>query len=212
MKNQCQNLTKMQRNKLLKLLQKIEDLFDVTLGAQKIYLVDFKLKQDKKPICSIPYPVPKVHEEIFKKEVERLVLLGFLKIANDSEQGSPSFSQPKPKTNQLRFLSYFISLNKQLKCKPYPMPNINEMLLKLEGFQYVASLDLNMVYYHIQLRDNESNLCTIILHWGDIVTNVYQWDLITDQTFYNRKLMTYFIDLILSVRTYIDELLVLTKR
>ena len=29
------------------------------------------------------------------------------------------------------------------------MPKINEMLLKLEGFQYDKSLDLNMVYYHI---------------------------------------------------------------
>ena len=29
------------------------------------------------------------------------------------------------------------------------MPKINDMLLKLEGFQYDASLDLNMGYYHI---------------------------------------------------------------
>ena len=31
------------------------------------------------------------------------------------------------------------------------MPKINEMLLELEGFQYVTSHDLNMGYYHIQL-------------------------------------------------------------
>ena len=30
-----------------------------------------------------------------------------------------------------------------------PMPKINEMLLKLEGFQYATSLDLNMGYYNI---------------------------------------------------------------
>ena len=29
------------------------------------------------------------------------------------------------------------------------MPNINGMLLKLEGFQYATLLDLNMGYYHI---------------------------------------------------------------
>ena len=29
------------------------------------------------------------------------------------------------------------------------MPKTNEMLLKLEGFQYTTSLDLIMVYYHI---------------------------------------------------------------
>ena len=47
-------------------------------------------------ICSRPYPVPKVHKEMFKKEAERIVLLGVLEIANDPEWGAPSFAQPKP--------------------------------------------------------------------------------------------------------------------
>ena len=46
------------------------------------------------------------------------------------------------------------------------MTKINEMLLKLEGFQYATSLYLNMGYYHIRLSKNASNLCTIILTWG----------------------------------------------
>ena len=71
---------------------------------------------------------------MFKKEVERLVILGFLEIENDSEWLSPSFAQPKPKSNQIRFISDCRNLNKQLKQKQHPMPNINDMLLKLEGF------------------------------------------------------------------------------
>ena len=74
-----------------------------------------------------------------------------------------------------------------LNQKPYPMPKINEILLKLEGFQYATSLDLNMVYYHIRLRENASNLCTIIIQWVNIVTNVYQWELLITQTFFNRR-------------------------
>ena len=46
------------------------------------------------------------------------------------------------------------------------MPNINEDLLKLKGFQYATSLGLNMGYYHIRLSENVSNLCTINLSWG----------------------------------------------
>ena len=42
------------------------------------------------------------------------------------------------------------------------MSNINEMLLKLEGFQYAISLDLNMGYYQIQLSENKINSCTNI--------------------------------------------------
>ena len=47
-------------------------MLDGALINWKTYPVDFELKEDAKPICLQPYLVSKVHEEIFKKEVERL--------------------------------------------------------------------------------------------------------------------------------------------
>ena len=105
-------------------------MFDGTLGTWKTDQLDFELKEDADPICLRPYPVLKLHKEMFKKEVERLVLLGVLEVENDSEWGAPYFAQPKNKSNRVRFLSDFRNLNKQLKRKPYPMPKINEMVLK----------------------------------------------------------------------------------
>ena len=61
MENQCQHLTWVWRNELLRLLQKSEELFDGTLGNLKTDQVDFELKEDAKPICFWPYPVPKLH-------------------------------------------------------------------------------------------------------------------------------------------------------
>ena len=78
---------------------------------------------------------------MFKNQFERLALLGVIELENYSEWGARSFAEPKPKSNQVRFLSEFRNLNKQLKQKPYPMPKINEILLELEGFQYATSLD-----------------------------------------------------------------------
>ena len=67
MENQCQHLTITQHNEFLKLLQKIEDLFNGTLGTRKKIPVEFELKEDSNPICSQPYPVPKLHKDMFKK-------------------------------------------------------------------------------------------------------------------------------------------------
>ena len=78
-----------------------------------------EIKDDAKPVCSQPYPVPRLHEAMFRKEVEILVSLGVLKEANDSKWGAPYFEQPKAKTNRVRFLSAFWNLNRQLKRKPY---------------------------------------------------------------------------------------------
>ena len=92
-----------------------------------------------------------------------------------TQNGDPHTKQIKPKTNQVCFRSNLRNINKLLKCTPYPMPKINEILFKLEGFQFTLSLDLNMGYYNIQLSKNASNLFTIIIPWVNIVTNVYQW-------------------------------------
>ena len=43
--------------------QNTDDCFDGTLGTWKIDQLQFELKADANPICSIPYPVPKIHEE-----------------------------------------------------------------------------------------------------------------------------------------------------
>ena len=89
METQCQHLTTTQGNDLFKPLQKIEELFDGTLGTRKTDRVDFELKCDAKLICSQPCPVPKVREEIFKKKVEHLVLLGVLQVEN-IQNGDPN--------------------------------------------------------------------------------------------------------------------------
>ena len=52
METQCQHLTMTQRNELLKLLRKFEDIFDGTLGTWKTNPVDFELKYDSNPILS----------------------------------------------------------------------------------------------------------------------------------------------------------------
>ena len=163
MDEQFQHLNATERYRLLNILNKSKDLFDSTLGTWNTTMVDLELKDDAKPVCLQPYPVPRVHKSMFKQEVKRLVSLGVLEEANNSKWGAPYFAQPKAKTNHVRFLSDFRSFNGQLIHKPYPMPKICEILLNLEGFLYATSLDLNMGYYNIPLSEQASNICVIIL-------------------------------------------------
>ena len=142
-------------------------MFYGTLGMWKNPVVNLDLKDDATPMCQCPYPVPRVHEAMLRMEVERLVELGVIEEANNSEWGAPSFTQPKPKTNSVILFSDFWNLNMQLKHNPYPMPKISEMLLTFQGFQYATTLDLKIGYYHIRLSDQASNLCTIILPQGN---------------------------------------------
>ena len=62
-------------------------------------LVDLELKDDAKPVLSLPYPVLKMNEAMFREEIERLVKLEVLKKSNDSELEAPPFAQSKAKNN-----------------------------------------------------------------------------------------------------------------
>ena len=75
METQCQHLTKTEHNDFLKLLQKYEEFFDGRLGTWKTDPVYFELKQDVNTVYQQPYPVPKLHDKMFKNEFKRLVLL-----------------------------------------------------------------------------------------------------------------------------------------
>jgi predicted aspartyl protease len=159
------HLTNSEQKSLLKLLKKYEDLFDGTLGTFTGKPYDIKLKDNAEPHHARPFPVPKIHELTLKSELDRLCDLNVLKRVNRSQWGAPTFIVPK-KDGTVRFISDFRELNKRIKRQPYPIPKIQNLLLKLEGFKYGTALDLNMGYYHIELSDKAKELCTITTQWG----------------------------------------------
>ena len=137
------HLSNSEKGKLKKLLEKYEELFDGTIGTWKMDHHKVHLKEDAKPYYGRPYQVPKAHKRALRNKVDRLVEIGILKKINHSQWGAPCFAIPK-KDGTIRFISDFRELNKRVKRTPFPLPKIQDMLLKMEGFQYTTSLDLNM--------------------------------------------------------------------
>jgi hypothetical protein len=97
--------------------------------------------------------------------MECLTKAGVLKKVNQSKWAAPTFLIPK-KDATVWFISDFHELNKRIKQKPYLIPKIQDLLLKLEGFQYAMTLDLNMGYYDIELSPSSKCLCTIVMPFG----------------------------------------------
>ena len=198
-----------QQQKLLDLMNKYEELFDGTLGTWKDTEVELELIDDAKPYHARPYPIPKCHLDTLKMEVDRLCKIGVLKKVNRSQWAAPTFIIPK-KDGTVRFISDFRELNKRIKRKPYPIPHIQDMLLNLEGFQYATSLDLNMGYYHIELSPASKELCTIVLPFGKYEYQRIPMGLCNSPDIFQEK-MSELMEGLEFVRTYIDDLLCLTK-
>ena len=114
------------------------------------------------------------------------------------------------KNNAVGFISDFRELNKRIKRKPYPIPKIQDLLLKLEGFRYATSLDLNMGYYHIQLHPDSRKLCTIVLPWGKYEYVKLPMGLCNSPDIFQERMNDLF-DGLEYVRAYIDDLLIMTN-
>ena len=194
---------------MLKLLTEFEILFDGTLCDWKTKPVGFKLKPDAKPYHGRPFPIPCVHLEVLKCEVDRLVKLGVLKKQPESEWGSPAFVIPK-KDGTVRFLSDFREVNKRIIRTPYPLPKISSTLQEMEGFTYATQLDLNMGYYTIRLDGDAQKICTIILPWGKYSYMRLPMGMVGSPDIFQEK-MSSLMETLEFVKVYIDDLLTITN-
>jgi hypothetical protein len=146
---ELEHLTEDQKQTLGKTLKKFPTLFGGGLGMLNIKPVKLEVIDGAKPYHPIPFPVPQSLEETTKTE-------------SDSEWAAPTFIQAK-KTGDVRILTDFRILNPQIKSKPFPLPNISDLLRKLIGFKYAMAIDLSIGYNHIPLDLEAQKLCTTIL-------------------------------------------------
>ena len=131
---ECEQLNKEEQEKLLVLLQKYENLFDGTVGTWKTAPVELHLRDPNcVPYHAKAYPVPHSQEQKLKEEVERLCQQGILRKVNRSEWACPMFTISKP-DGSLRSLADLRELNTRIRRHPFPIPKIQDMLHKLEGF------------------------------------------------------------------------------
>ena len=107
----------------------------------------------------------------------------------------------------MRFLTDLRELNKKIKRYPFPIPNIQDLLKKLKGFQWATTLDLNMGYYHIELCPSSKKVCTIVLPWGKYEYQVLPMGLSNSPDIFQETMSNLFQDLEY-VREYIDDLLI----
>ncbi len=207
--SECDQLEQEEQQKLLTLLQKFEHLLNGTVGTWNTEPVDIELLPDVKPYHARPYPVPHSQTVKLKEEVERLCELGILRKINRSKWACPMCTINKP-DGSLRSLADLRELNKRIKRHPFPIPKIQEMLLKLEGFMFATSLDLNMGYYHLSLTPNASRLCTVVLPWGKYEYLRLPMGLCNSPDIFQEKMSELMIGLEFA-RAYLDDLLIISK-
>ena len=204
------HLTYEQKNHLRQLLVKHESLFEGKLGLWDTPPITLELEEGAKPFHARAYPIPQIHEATVRKECDRLCREGVLEKDSNSEWAAPTFIVPK-KEGTVRFITDFRQLNKALKRKPFPIPNIQDILQKLGGFTYATALDLNMGYYNIRLDPNSASLCTLVLPWGKYKYLRLPMGIKNSPDIFQQKISDLMEGLEDFIRAYLDDILIITK-
>ncbi|MGH3053395.1 MAG: hypothetical protein ACRDL7_00270, partial [Gaiellaceae bacterium] len=142
------HLTEEQRQQLDDLFGNFSNLFNGTLGKYPKSQVHLKLKPNAVPIHSKPFPVPRIHQEAFRHEIERLVQLDVLEKATGSQWACPAFIIPK-RDGSARFIADFRNLNSSLERDLCPLPDMRQIIQEQQKFSYITKLDLSMGYFHL---------------------------------------------------------------
>jgi RNase H-like domain found in reverse transcriptase len=143
----------------LALLQQHQSLFSGKLGKYTKQQLHLELKDGAQLIHCKPYPVPKVHEQLFKDEVGYLVSDRVLEQVGATEHAYPTFIIPK-KDGRIHWVSDFRKLKRNTVVE-------KELLSIVETFRKFHSMLLGAV---ITLYSDHCNLTYStntqrVLHW-----------------------------------------------
>ena len=142
--NKCHHLNTVNKAKLLELLSSFPKLFSGDLGRYVHKKCSISLKDPYTlPIFCNPYPIPIIHQPVFKKELQHLIEAKVLKRIERSEWAFPTFLIPK-KDGRVRWISDFRRLNKLITRSRYFLPNIPAIMQKRSGFLHITKLDISM--------------------------------------------------------------------
>jgi Reverse transcriptase (RNA-dependent DNA polymerase) len=167
--------------------------------------------QESNPVHARPYTVPRAVEQQLRMKIARLVDIGVLEEDYSSEWAFPTFAIAK-KNGTIRVVSDFrkVFLNSCLKCHPFPIPKIGDMIRSMEGSTYATALDLNMGYYDIKLDADAQKLCTIIFPWGKYKYKCLAMGIMVAPDVF-QNVMSKLTQGMTYVKTYLDDLLILTN-
>lgn len=149
---QCLEL--MTNKKLQEIIKQNKGVFmadNWDIGCTKI--VKHEIKTKGGPIRIKPRRQPANLEEKIEEAIENLRKNGIIRECN-SPWNTPLVCVWKKERKDVRLCMDFRQLNLITERQAFPMPNVDEMLDRLNGSKYFSSIDLGNAYYQIELEES----------------------------------------------------------
>ncbi|XP_053684229.1 uncharacterized protein K02A2.6-like [Sabethes cyaneus] len=135
------------------------------------YLVDdfevsVRVKDHASPVFCKPHEVPFSLKDKVSGELERLVRENILKPVRHADWASPIVVVPMPDGSVRVCMDCKVTMNKVICDEYYPLPNINDVLVKLSGYKYFAKFELQGAHMQIKVTEESQKYLVVNTHKG----------------------------------------------
>ena len=215
------------RQEFNKLCDRFDDI--ISKGSDdigKTLLVEMDIDTgDSPPIASKPYTLSLKHYDWVQKEITTLERAGII-TKSISPWASPVVIVPKKSAPgeppQRRMCVDFRRLNKQLPevknmsggkgcISLVPLPKIDELYAKLQGYKVFSTLDLRLGYYHIGLSDSaKPKTAFVVSGMGKFEFNRVPFGLAQVPAYFQRLINEVLTDCNFAMG-YLDDIIIFSK-
>lgn len=214
-KNDCEKLN------LIKLINKLDtkklcenydnlknDYKDVFTGIGCLKgTFKINLNENYKPVIHSPRKVPIALQEKLKNKLKKLQDKGIIaKVNHITEWVNPLVIVNKP-NGDIRICMDPKDLNKSIKREYFLLPEVDDILTKLNGAKYFSILDASEAFYQIKLDFKSSLLCTFATPYGRYRFCRLPYGITLASEVFHSKIKMLFEDLD-GIETYIDDFLI----
>ena len=161
-------LTKDQLSRVKQMLMSHSHCFAQTLndvGCTTIIEHDFRLKPNARPVYRPGFKrfsQPKL--QFIEGEIQKQLIAGIIR-EEDGPWCAPVALGMK-KNGKYQFCVAYIGLNAQTERESWPLPNVEEVLDSLGGFEYYTTLDGFSGFNTIPIEKDDQDLTTFRTPWG----------------------------------------------
>src|SRR6201995_4671104 len=183
------------------------------LPAHRPWDLEIKLKPDYKPYAvDQAYEIPPNIEPYFNKWLNKNLEKGYIRPSN-SEHAAGLFFIGKQEGKEPRPCMDYRILNSGTTRDVYPLPLVNDLMLRLQGNKFFTKLDLRWGYNNIRIKPGSEQYAAFKTPRGLFEPLVMFFGLCNSPAAFQRMMNKYFRDMINEkwIVIYLYDILIMAK-
>lgn len=142
------------------LISRYKELFSGGLGRYTGGKASLKVREGATPVFHRARPLPYALQERVDAELDAMLRDGVIEPVDASDWASPLVPVNKPDGSLRLCADYKATVNPVLLTDRYPLPRIDDVMVRLSGACFFSKIDLSQAYNQIEL--DESKKYTVI--------------------------------------------------